>query len=196
LRARYYDPVTGEFISTDPLVSQTLAATRYAANDPLNVLDLLGLDDWYNPFTWGSKSWAIAATAALVIGGVALAFTGVGLIADAAVIALGTVEVSAATVETVAAVGTAADVIGVATGSVATAFDWGACTIHKDNEACGAAIVNTVGLSFGAGGLATAASKYGTEGLALAYTAHSFAYSSVGYAMDWDSHNREGENPC
>jgi RHS repeat-associated protein len=43
LRARYYDPNTGEFLSRDPDVASTLAAYSYAGGDPLNDTDPTGL---------------------------------------------------------------------------------------------------------------------------------------------------------
>ena len=39
---RYYDPATGQFLSVDPDVSQTLATYAYAAGDPVNLSDPLG----------------------------------------------------------------------------------------------------------------------------------------------------------
>jgi RHS repeat-associated protein len=46
LRARYYDPSTGQFISRDPLVSTTRQAYAYVADNPLNGADPTGLDFW------------------------------------------------------------------------------------------------------------------------------------------------------
>lgn len=44
LRARYYDPMIGQFISHDPLVNKTLDAYGYAGGNPLQMIDPLGLD--------------------------------------------------------------------------------------------------------------------------------------------------------
>jgi RHS repeat-associated protein len=44
LRARYYDPNVGQFLSVDPLVAQTGAPYSYAADDPVNVTDPAGRD--------------------------------------------------------------------------------------------------------------------------------------------------------
>ena len=40
---RYYDPVTGQFMSVDPMVAQTQQAYVYTSDDPLNETDPLGL---------------------------------------------------------------------------------------------------------------------------------------------------------
>jgi RHS repeat-associated protein len=42
LRARYYDPATGQFLARDPLVAQTGAAYGYVADSPLNGSDPSG----------------------------------------------------------------------------------------------------------------------------------------------------------
>jgi RHS repeat-associated protein len=44
LRARWYDPVTGEFTSMDQLVAQTHQPEQYAGNNPTNHGDASGLD--------------------------------------------------------------------------------------------------------------------------------------------------------
>ena len=43
LRARYYDPSTGQFLSRDPIEDQTLQPYAYAGNDPTNAIDPTGL---------------------------------------------------------------------------------------------------------------------------------------------------------
>lgn len=45
LRARYYDPTTGQFLSRDPIEEVTGAAYAYAAGDPINRVDPTGLFD-------------------------------------------------------------------------------------------------------------------------------------------------------
>jgi RHS repeat-associated protein len=46
LRARYYDPTTGQFLSRDPLESSTLQPYSYADNNPTNATDPSGLSVW------------------------------------------------------------------------------------------------------------------------------------------------------
>ena len=43
LRARYYDPATGQFLSRDPLEDSTLQPYAYADNNPTNTTDPAGL---------------------------------------------------------------------------------------------------------------------------------------------------------
>ena len=42
LRARYYDPATGQFLTVDPAFASTQSAYGYSANDPVNESDPLG----------------------------------------------------------------------------------------------------------------------------------------------------------
>lgn len=42
LIARYYDPATGQFLSVDPKVQQTMEAFEYADDDPMNTDDPSG----------------------------------------------------------------------------------------------------------------------------------------------------------
>ena len=47
LRARYYDPATGQFMSRDPIASTTRQPYSYVANNPLNASDPLGLYEYH-----------------------------------------------------------------------------------------------------------------------------------------------------
>jgi uncharacterized protein RhaS with RHS repeats len=51
---RYYDPATGQFVSVDPMVSETNQPYAYAGDDPVDGADPLGL----NPFTSGWHNFA------------------------------------------------------------------------------------------------------------------------------------------
>jgi RHS repeat-associated protein len=48
LRARYYDPVTAQLLSRDPLVATTRSPYAYADDNPTNVSDASGLDPWWS----------------------------------------------------------------------------------------------------------------------------------------------------
>lgn len=62
LRARYYDPSTGQFLSLDPLSARTRQPYAYVSNNPLNERDPSGLDcSWSSP-------WDCAASAAGSVG--------------------------------------------------------------------------------------------------------------------------------
>jgi RHS repeat-associated protein len=50
LRARVYDPATGQFLTGDPLTPMTRLPYGYANNNPLNGIDPSGLCNW-NPFS-------------------------------------------------------------------------------------------------------------------------------------------------
>ena len=52
LRARYYDPATGQFLSRDPAVATTREPYAFVGENPLNATDPSGLCDW-NPLSGG-----------------------------------------------------------------------------------------------------------------------------------------------
>jgi len=54
LRARYYDPATGSFLTRDPLVDQTHEPYAYAGSDPLNETDPTGLFHYTFNFDLGA----------------------------------------------------------------------------------------------------------------------------------------------
>jgi RHS repeat-associated protein len=81
LRARYYDPLNGQFISLDPAVTSTMEPYSYVADSPLNSSDPSGLCDWWNPicgaiqqakFTWGFATGVWDSATALVEGVIGL----------------------------------------------------------------------------------------------------------------------------
>ncbi len=53
LRARYYDPSTGQFLTVDPKVATTLSPYGYVQGDPLNGTDPSG--------EWGLPGWVTSA---------------------------------------------------------------------------------------------------------------------------------------
>ena len=62
---RYYDPATGQFITVDPLVDETVQPYAYAFGNPVDGTDPLGLRGCgLNPVCYGSK--AVHATSNLV----------------------------------------------------------------------------------------------------------------------------------
>ena len=59
LRARYYDPATGQFLTRDPLVGQTREAYGYVNGNPLNATDPTGHNKCElgaNPLRWGGNA--------------------------------------------------------------------------------------------------------------------------------------------
>src|ERR1700686_916796 len=59
LRARYYDPGAGDFLSRDPLVSTTRQAYAYVGDNPLNATDATGLIGWPDV----GKAWSSVTSA-------------------------------------------------------------------------------------------------------------------------------------
>jgi RHS repeat-associated protein len=100
LRHRVYDPSTRGFLSRDPLPAVPGTAWsgnpyHYAGNDPVNRADPLGLrpvtdaelrayrdelgrNAWEKTTDWVGENWEYLAAGAMIVGGVALMFTGVG----------------------------------------------------------------------------------------------------------------------
>lgn len=48
LRARWHDPQSGQFITVDPILSTTHSPYNYVAGNPLQSMDPLGLDFWFD----------------------------------------------------------------------------------------------------------------------------------------------------
>ena len=61
LRARYYDPTTGQFITRDPLAAQTRSPYGYADDNPINVTDSLGLATKLQALQWTSTTIGVAS---------------------------------------------------------------------------------------------------------------------------------------
>ena len=85
LRARYYDPATAQFLTLDPMVSQTGTPYSYVSNDPLNGTDPSGQCGFW---CWTGIGAAVVGTAACIIlepcglvegGGLALAGGGAAI---------------------------------------------------------------------------------------------------------------------
>jgi RHS repeat-associated protein len=120
LRARYYDPTTGQFLTRDPLVAVTGQAYAYADDDPANNADPTGLDFLGIGHAVSSVAgWAYdnAGTITMVAGAAAL-IPGVDLVAAPIALAAGAIQTykDASEGHYLAA---ALDVIGVGTGGYA-----------------------------------------------------------------------------
>src|SRR5262249_41617547 len=96
LRARYYDPATGQFLSRDPLVSLTQAPYGYAGENPVNLTDPSGLffglenlGSWFNQHASGISTVAsvVSDVSSLIATGctVAAFFTGGGSLVCSAI---------------------------------------------------------------------------------------------------------------
>ncbi len=53
---RYYDPVTGQFMSVDPLVAQTQQAYVYTSDNPMSLQDPTGLNDRWRILDYATSS--------------------------------------------------------------------------------------------------------------------------------------------
>ena len=67
LRARYYDPTTGQFLSRDPAVAATRQPYSYVGDNPLNGIDPTGLCDGFDPGCW-ARTAAATVTGAIANG--------------------------------------------------------------------------------------------------------------------------------
>ena len=150
---RYYDPATGQFTSVDPALDTTGQPYNYAGDNPVNQIDPNGLD-WYNPFSWSAKSWA---TFGVVLGAVALASTGVGLLADSAALTY----------------------TGVALGTAATFIDEKGCKAG-DQKACAGFALGLLASLVGGGSLAI-------ERLGLAEAGQHATSETIVAASNWSS---------
>jgi RHS repeat-associated protein len=67
LRARYYDPETGTFLSKDPMgVAAGPNSYQYVASNPVNNIDPLGLFTWWD---YVAQSGSLVGGAVTTIGG-------------------------------------------------------------------------------------------------------------------------------
>ncbi len=132
LRARYYDPATALFISSDPALVSTAFAFVYSSNNPLDMFDPLGLSGF------GVGWWAGTIGAAAGIAGLVLDATGVG-----------------------APVGAVLEVVSLAAGAVAITADCTGALGEFDAVSCGFDIAGEVtgGVGLVAGRAASAAEK-------------------------------------
>ena len=55
LHARYYDPLTAQFLTRDPIAPITQAPYAYVGGNPLTFVDVTGLDCGWNPFCYGGE---------------------------------------------------------------------------------------------------------------------------------------------
>jgi len=141
LRARYYDPTTAMFLSIDPLVARTLSAYGYAGNSPLNAWDPTGL------WLFSKKTWM---TIGLVAVGIAIAATGVGLLAETIVGAGMAVGVSVVSAEALT-VGAGYTALGA--GAVSLGIDGTYCFGTHDRAACGGMTMGALSMGGGAVGV-------------------------------------------
>jgi len=171
LRARYYDPVTAAFTSTDPAYQKTGQRYAYTSNNPLNITDPRGL--------WGV--WDTIGAIGLGIGLVGLALTGVGLIGE---IAAGSALVAGeAAVEGAAIAGEAADAAALASESAdaATAGAGESSIANAPRGAAWAKPLKSVGTYMGyAGFVGDAANCYGT-GDQFACGASAVGLTAIGF---------------
>lgn len=120
LRARYYDPATGSFLTPDPAQATTGTPYAFGGDDPLDQADPSGLS-WYNPFSWTAKTWEVVIGAA---GLVALTVLTDG--ADLPVVAAGAEDLAANGGAAAAEAAVENTVAGEASGSAASALGGGA----------------------------------------------------------------------
>jgi RHS repeat-associated protein len=108
LRARYYDPSTGQFLSRDPLFEMTRTPFSFGLNDPIDLMDPTGL--WCihtntDGTCWGHSVFHAVAVGAGVVGlGVGVAAltvgtAGLGTAAVVGIVGVGVVGAGAGCVE-------------------------------------------------------------------------------------------------
>jgi RHS repeat-associated protein len=113
LRARYYDPSTGQFLTQDPAFAASRNAYGYASSDPLDHLDPLGLFPW---------------SQVLKVTGIVVGVVGLGAVVCVATVGLGCPEAIGIGAGTLTAVATGSTIAGFGIDAASTAVD---CTGGK-----------------------------------------------------------------
>lgn len=80
LRARYYEPSTGQFISKDPAANRTMEPYGYVMDSPLNRTDSSGLDGYcgFNSTYYQTLRFTIKINCYVISGRVTFNFSPVG----------------------------------------------------------------------------------------------------------------------
>lgn len=145
-------------------------------------------DGWgWLPGNWSEETWKVVATIGLVVGGVALAATGVGLVVE---LAAGG-AVLAGTAATVASV---AGTTALAAGAGSAALDGVACVWHHktpgeiDTSSCVGAATGFVSGGLGAVSKFGSAAVAGEEGYRAGWDLGGALFGSGGYAIDANSY--------
>jgi len=86
LRARYYEPATGQFLSRDPMVAMTGSPYGYVDGDPLNGTDPLGLFSLRKHWRGIAQGLTVVALVVAVVA-VPVAVAGFMVVADAGLVA-------------------------------------------------------------------------------------------------------------
>jgi RHS repeat-associated protein len=120
LRARYYDPTTGQFLTVDPAAAATGTRYAYTGGNPITRADLLGLD-WWNPLSWDADS---LDNASLILSGAALVLTLTGVGAPVAALLEGAAV--AASLTAAYKHGEDGDILAMGTSMLAAVPDLGA----------------------------------------------------------------------
>jgi RHS repeat-associated protein len=141
MRARTYDPATGQFLTRDPLAVSTRSAYAYVSGNPLDATDPLGLWGWSNVTKFVSDH---KVAVGIGLGVLAVATGGAGLIAAGALEAGGA--------------GFALGATSFAAGAGAAALDSKECLDHPGfNGACVASGLGIVGTLMGGPEMAVSA---------------------------------------
>jgi len=189
LRARYYDPSTGQLITADPAVAASRQGYGYVAGNPLNSQDPTGMWGWPNV----SNVWnSVTSGAKAVVNTVTQTASNVGSwldahpqVRDGIGIALGVGAIAlGVTALVVAAPALAIIGLGLAVGAVA--LDVGPC-MRGDQLACLGAGLGGVGAILAGGALlvgALAAESMLGIALSSAFTGASINFTAAGVTVD------------